>query len=242
MGTITTTAIGYAILGGLLPAFIWLYFLLKEDARCPEPRKLITFAFIAGMAAVPIALWLEQLSQSYLTDSVKILTFGTIIAWASIEEVLKYIMAAVFILWRKAVDETPDYVIYMMTVALGFAAAENMLFLITPLSNGHLATGFFTGDARFLGANLIHVVASAAVGFSLAFSRVYRPTMRILASIGGLILAVALHTAFNMLIMGQGSSIELAAFLFVWLIAVIFFAAFEVLKYFRYRNLPNNTC
>ena len=44
---------------------------------------------------------------------------------------LKYLMAAAFILWRNAVDEAPDYVIYMFTVALGFAAAENMLFLLT---------------------------------------------------------------------------------------------------------------
>ncbi len=237
----TTTTLGYAFLGGLLPSFIWLYFLLKEDARCPEPRKLIALAFVAGMAAVPLALWFEQFTQTYLGDP-KTLVLGTVIAWASIEEVLKYAMAAIFILWRSAVDESLDYIIYMMTVALGFAAAENMLFLFTPLSNGNIITGFFTGDVRFIGANLLHVVASAAIGFALAFSRAYRPSMRILTSIGGLILAIALHTAFNMLIMRQGSSIELAAFLFVWLIAVIFLAAFEVLKYFRYRNLPNNTC
>ncbi len=231
------TVLGYVFLGGLLPSFIWLYFLLKEDSRCPEPRKLIALAFIAGMAAVPFALPLEEYARAYF-----IATTPTLVIWAFIEEVLKYTMAAVFILWRKAVDETPDYVMYMMTVALGFAAAENMLFLFTPLSQGYIATSFFTGDLRFLGSTLLHVVASGIVGFALALSRTYRPPARVLASMYGLILAIALHTAFNMLIMKEGSSTGLTAFFLVWVVAVIFLAAFEVLKYFRYRNLPNNTC
>lgn len=230
------TTLGYAFLGGILPSCIWLYFLLKEDARCPEPKRLIALAFVSGMVAVPLALPLEQYAQAHLMG-------GSIIpAWALIEEMLKYIMAATFILWRNAIDETPDYVIYMITVALGFAAAENMLFLLNPLSSGNFAATLFTGNLRFLGSTLLHVVASAIVGFSFAFSVQYRPTGRIIASALGLILAVALHTAFNTLIINEGASTALAAFFLIWTIVVIFFATFEVLKYFQYRNLPNNTC
>ncbi|MBU6388611.1 PrsW family intramembrane metalloprotease [Patescibacteria group bacterium] len=229
----TLTTLGYAFLGGLLPSFIWLYFLLKEDAKHPEPHALIAFAFIAGMLAVPLALPLEQYAKANLVGTVPILT-----AWALVEELLKYIMAAVFILWRRAVDEAPDYVIYMLTVALGFAAAENMLFLLAPLSAGQFAPVFFTGDLRFLGSTLLHVVASGAIGFAFAFSAKSRPTVRMAAAAGGLILAIALHTAFNTLIINQGTSTTLSALFLIWMVAVIFFAAFEVLKYFQYRNFP----
>ena len=232
----TFTTLGYAFLGGLLPSFIWLYFLLKEDARCPEPRTLIALAFVAGMVAVPFALPLEHYAKAYLLDNASVLT-----AWALIEEFLKYVMAAVFILWRNAVDETPDYVIYMVTVALCFAPAENILFLFAPISDGHLAVGLFTGDVRFLGSTLLHVVASGIIGFSLALSRGYQPVQRMLASAAGLILAIALHTAFNMIIINQDASIAPAAFFLVWTVVLIFFAAFEVLKYFRYRNFPKQT-
>ena len=231
----TSTTLGYAFLGGLLPSFIWLYFLLKEDASHPEPKALVALTFVTGMAAVPLALPLEHYVKEYLNGSLSVIT-----AWALIEETLKYLMAAIFILWRRAVDEAPDYVIYMITIALGFASAENMLFLIAPLSDGNFANGFFTGDIRFLGATLLHVVASAAIGFALAFSAKYRPLGRVAAAALGLILAIALHAAFNMLIINQGASTALAAFFFVWVTAVIFFAAFEVLKYFQYRNLSNN--
>lgn len=234
----TITTLGYAFLGGLLPSLIWLYFLLKEDARCPEPKKLIALAFVAGMAAVALALPLEQAAKARLVGD-----FPTFLTWAAIEEGLKYVMAAAFILWRRAVDEPSDYVIYMLTVALGFAAAENMLFLFTPISGGHFAAGVVTGDLRFLGSTLLHVVASSAVGFALAAAALRRPLTRVVLVVGGLILAIALHTLFNMLIIMQGDSTTLTAFFLVWSLAVVFFAALEVLKYFEYRELPtNNTC
>ncbi|MDD2657471.1 MAG: PrsW family glutamic-type intramembrane protease [Candidatus Pacebacteria bacterium] len=232
----TLSTLGYAFFGGLLPSFIWLYFLLKEDATHPEPKALIALTFIAGMLAVPLALPFEQYAKSNLSSDLPILT-----AWALIEETLKYAMVALFILWRRAVDEAPDYVIYMITVALGFAAAENMLFLIAPLADGDFAPVFFTGDLRFLGSTLLHVVASAGIGFAFAFSAKSHAATRASAAAFGLILAIALHTAFNTLIISGGASTTLAALFLIWTVAVVFFAAFEVLKYFQYRTLSNNT-
>src|SRR3989338_5305840 len=120
-------------------------------------------------------------------------------------------MVSSFIFWRRAVDEAPYYIIYMITVALGFAAAENMLFLITPISSGSIATSIFVGDIRFIGSTLVHVFASAAVVFALAFSDMSRPAVRVAAASFGLILAIALHTAFNALIMSEGTSTTLVA-------------------------------
>ena len=228
------TTLGYAFLGGLLPSIIWLYFLLKEDARHPEPKNMIGLAFVAGMFAVPLAIPLEQLARAALAPGLPVLT-----SWALIEEVLKYTMAAVFILWRPVVDEAPDYVIYMLTVALGFAAAENTLFLFTPIADGHIASSIFTGDVRFLGSTLLHVFASATIGFALAFSHNAAPFVRIAAGATGLILAVSLHTTFNALIISQGTSATLAAVFLIWVTAVVFFAAFEVLKYLQYRPLTD---
>jgi len=233
---VTTTTLGYAFLGGLLPSFIWLYFLLKEDASHPEPKKLIALAFVAGMVAVPLALPLEQFAKTQLH-----LDSSVLLAWALIEESLKYIMAAVFILWRRDVDEGPDYVIYMFTVALGFAAAENMLFLLAPLLDGHFAMSLFTDNVRFLGSTLLHVIASASIGFAFAFSANKSAQARVFAGAIGLILAIALHTAFNTLIINQGASSTLTAFFLVWTVAVAFFAAFEVLKYFQYHTFPKST-
>ena len=233
----TFTTLGYAFIGGLLPSLIWLYFLLKEDSRCPEPRHLIALAFVAGMAAVPLALPLEQFARNGLPG-----TFSMLSAWAAIEELLKYGAAAALILWRKAVNEPSDYIIYMLTVALGFAAAENMLFLFTPLTDGNFVSGLQTGDLRFLGSTLLHVIASSTVGFALALSMTRTGMRHAGMVVLGLILAVSLHTVFNVLIIQSGDSATLMAFFLVWSLAVVFFATFEVLKYFEYRALPSNSC
>lgn len=227
----------YAFLGGILPALIWLYFLLKEDRRCPEPRSMIALAFIAGVLSVPVVLPLERLSVLALPAGIPV-----ILAWAAIEETVKYLLAALLVLWRRAVDESVDLVVYMITVALGFAALENMLFLIAPFSGGNMLEGFLTGNLRFIGSTLLHVVASAAIGFALAFSFRKGLIVRTMLASLGLILAIALHALFNFLIIDGSGSFTLLAFFMVWSGAVVVFALFEILKYLRYHRLPKNTC
>jgi RsiW-degrading membrane proteinase PrsW (M82 family) len=239
---ITAITLGYSFLGGVLPALVWLYFLLKEDARCPEPRHMIVIAVLAGMVAVPLALPLEHLAITSLPAELPPPGLSVIIAWATIEEVLKYVLAALLVLWRRDVNESVDLVVYMITVALGFAAIENMLFLIQPLAEGHLAAGIATQNLRFIGSTLVHVVSSSTVGFALAYAYKRTRTVRALAVSVGLILAVTLHATFNFLIILRDGSNTLTAFFVIWTGAIVFLALFEILKYFRYRRLPKNTC
>lgn len=250
----TLEIILYAFIGGILPAFVWLYFLLKEDAQCPEPRALIMLAFFAGMIAVPIVLPLEHLAKSYLptvhalaplVDRFALdskIELSVILAWAMIEETVKYVLAALFILWRRQVDEPIDLIIYMICVALGFAALENGLFLIAPLTNGDVVGSFASNNLRFIGASLLHVIASATVGFTLALSFRKAIPIRLLATISGLILAITLHAIFNFLIIKETESHTLLAFFLVWSGAVVGFGLFETLRYSRYKRLPKNTC
>lgn len=244
--------IGYALIGGLLPALAWLYFLLKEEGRCPQPRWAVVLAFVAGMIAVPLVLPLQSLSchewavnPAFACEGGQTGLLGTkvLIAWAAIEETAKYALAAMFVLWRrKAVRNSLDIVATMLTVALGFAALENALFLLAPFSQGYLLQAIGLGNLRFIGSTLLHVVASSIIGFSLAFSYQSSRPVRMLAASFGLILAIALHAVFNFfIIQGDGSYVILALFT-VWTGAVALFAAFEILKYFLYRNLPKNTC
>jgi len=236
--SIPLETIGFAFLGGVLPVWLWLHFLLKEDARCPEPRSMIIVAFVAGMLSVVASLPLETWVASFLPSG----SLAIIIAWSAIEESMKYLLAALLVLWRRAVNETVDLVIYMITVALGFAALENTLFLLGPFAEGRILDGLALNNLRFVGATLLHVVASAMIGFALAAAYVRGRSVRLLFVSVGLILAIALHALFNFLIIAPDGSQTLTAFFLVWTGAIVFFALFEILKYFRYRHLPKNTC
>jgi RsiW-degrading membrane proteinase PrsW (M82 family) len=248
MEVLSFSAVGYAVLWGVLPPLIWLYFLLHEDARCPEPRSLIFVAFITGMCAVPLVIPLESIAMNYNLLHVAECSGGTssclptLFSWAVIEETAKYGLAALLVLWRRSVDESLDLVIYMITVALGFAALENTFFLIAPFAQGQVTTGLITDNLRFVGSTLLHVVASSIVGFTLAFTYKLPRSARAFAVTAGLILAISLHTLFNFFIITENGSKTSIAFFIVWTGAVLFFALFEILKYFRYRNLPANTC
>lgn len=245
--SVPVTTLTYAFLGGVLPAMAWLYFLLREDSRCPEPPPLLFTAFVTGMLAVPFALPLETLWRDYAQTafvgcSVAALCTPIIIGWSIIEETLKYGLVALMILWRKDVDEPIDLVIYLLTAALGFAALENVLFLLVPFASGDVLAGLTTGNLRFIGSTLLHVMASSVIGFALAFTfRMARPVYATAAAIG-LILAIALHAVFNFFIIQGDGSQTLFAFMVVWIAAVIFFALIELLRYFWYRDLPTNTC
>ncbi|MBL1434308.1 PrsW family intramembrane metalloprotease [Candidatus Wolfebacteria bacterium] len=226
----------YAFLGGLLPALVWLYFWLKEDARCPEPKHLIFLAFVAGMIAVPLVIPFQKFALAHYGE----ISLMTIFAWAAVEELMKYGVVAVAILWRKAVNEPIDAMIYMVTAALGFAALENTLFLLSPIADGNLIDSFITGNLRFLGSTLLHLFASAIVGFAMAISFYKHKRLMPLYTSIGLILAIALHTIFNLLIISSKGYNTLNAFFFVWVGVVVILILFEVARVIRFKNRPKN--
>jgi len=213
-----------AFLCGLIPALFWLWFWLREDSEHPEPYLLIAITFIAGMAVVPLALPLQKYAiDIYRGDNL-------IYVWVIIEEVLKYGVALSIILWNRAVDEPIDMIIYMITIALGFACLENTLFLLNPLATGDYINSALTGSFRFLGATLLHVLASGTVGVALAFSYHKSSIVRLLSGMLGLCIAVVLHALFNFFIMDASGETILGVFLFVWFGIIVLFLLFEKIK------------
>ncbi|MCX6820130.1 MAG: PrsW family glutamic-type intramembrane protease [Candidatus Adlerbacteria bacterium] len=199
-----------AFLGGMLPALVWLFFWLLEDRCEPEPKRYIFFTFLAGMVAVLVALPLERAAAGYLSGG------ALLFCWAICEELLKFAAAYFAALRFRVFDEPLDAVIYLVTAALGFSALENALFLWTPLQQGDLLRTIVTGDLRFMGATLLHTLASATIGLALAWSFHKEVDVRRMFALVGVVLAITLHTLFNFFILQQGSSATFWIFLCIW--------------------------
>ncbi|MFC1720834.1 PrsW family intramembrane metalloprotease [Patescibacteria group bacterium] len=214
----------YALAGGIVPALLWLWFWLKQDKKKPEPRGLIILSFIAGMVAVVIVFPLEKLALNLIPEGAMLL-----VAWAAIEEILKYSAISLIALKSRHFDEPVDAVVYMITVALGFAALENSLFLIEPLQNGEMIVGLLTGNLRFIGATLLHVLASASIGVALGLSFYKGTFTKFVSTIIGLTTAIALHTLFNFFIIKEHIDTFLV-FLYLWIGIVIMIFLFEKVK------------
>jgi RsiW-degrading membrane proteinase PrsW (M82 family) len=228
--SVELTYLTIAFFAGLLPALFWLWFWLREDKCKPEPKLLIASAFIAGMAVVPLVLPLQKFAiERFQGDNL-------IFVWVIIEEILKYSAALIVVLWHKAVDEPIDTIIYMITIALGFAALENALFIWNPLSTGDFVNSFVTGNFRFLGATLLHVLASGTVGVFMAFAFYKKSIYKIFYATFGLFIAIILHTLFNFSIMNASGERILGVFMFVWIGIIALFFVFEKVKLIEKRH------
>lgn len=221
----STEAAFTAFLAGLIPALVWLAFWLFEDRKKPEPKLLIFIAFLCGMLAVCIVLPFQAIAAAFLPVGVPL-----IFIWALIEELTKVGIAWLVVLRRSAVDEPIDMAVYLITTALGFAALENALFLFHPVLTGQFLQGILTGDLRFIGATLMHVLSSSIIGGSFALAYYRERSVKILYGASGVILAVTLHATFNSLILSRGAGEILTVFLALWVGIVFLLLAMERVK------------
>jgi len=214
-----------AFLGGIIPSLLWLWFWLKEDKGKKEPKGILLICFILGMISVFFVLPIEKFIQVNVYSPQ-----WQIIGWASVEEIIKY-LAVVIILYRTCYINKPiDWPTFLITTALGFAAIENMLFLIQPLSVGQTTVGFLTGNLRFLGSTLLHAVSSGIIGIMAGLSFYLRSFKKIFYLLVGFILAIALHSVFNFFIMSNSGSGFLQVFALLWVATIINLLLFEKLR------------
>jgi RsiW-degrading membrane proteinase PrsW (M82 family) len=222
----TATNVVGALLGGILPALVWLWFWLKEDKAHPEPKRIIFLAFVFGMLGVPFAVLFEKLAY----NQIHVITFTLFLSWAIIEELVKYFAAILSGLRSKYFDEPIDAVMYLISSALGFAALENVFFIFSSIVNGGFADAFVTGQLRFVGASVLHITTSALVGFSIAFALCEPKWKKWLYHFFGLLTAISLHTAFNYLILINNGKYLLEIFGLLWLVIILIIILFEKIK------------
>ncbi len=215
-----------SLLGGVIPSLIWLWFWLKEDRLHPEPRSRLMLVFLLGMASVFAVLPLEKLTFQIYFGAISSIT---VVVWAAIEEIFKFIAAYFGAIRGKETDEPIDTVIYMITAALGFSALENALFLSNLINSSAFSESVITGNSRFIGATVLHIASSAIVGIMMGLSFYKKPVVKKIFLFTGLCLAVILHTTFNLLIISLGSEIFLV-FAGVWTLVMLIIVLIEKVK------------
>ena len=216
--------LGLAFLGGLIPSLLWLWFWLKEDEH-PEPKWLLATVFVMGMIAVIVVLPIQKLIQTYVSSHGE-----QLVLWSGVEEILKYLAVLIVLYKTNNADEPIDWPIYLITAALGFAALENTLFLIKPLSISQTTVGLLTGHLRFLGANLLHTISSGIIGIAIGISYYMGEYKKGWYLFIGFVFAIALHSAFNFFIIRNSGNDFLEVFAFLWVATIIVMLLFEKIR------------
>ena len=207
---------------GFVPSIIWLLFYLHEDLH-PEPKHLIAVVFLFGMLSAFVALGTEQLLNGAMSANIIKLAAPLsffqllyLIALASIEEIVKFGAAYLGVRNDREFNEPVDAMIYMATAALGFATIENLGALTSVAAQGGiLSNELGTITVRFVGATLLHSLASGFVGYywGMGIREFGMHTWKHV--LFGLTLAVMLHTIFNYLIISYGNLIYVLILLLI---------------------------
>ncbi len=205
---------------GVAPSLIWLWYYLKKDIN-PEPKRMVVKVFIFGFFSTFIAFGIEWalikifldlktacpqcelivpqlLSASGMGPALFMLSLIMLATLAFVEEWMKFVAARFEIIRSRYFDEPIDAMIYCVIAALGFAAAENIGYILQNADNA-LGIAYF----RFISSTLLHTLTSAILGYFFALSLIHAAQRTWLVGIG-LTLSTLLHTLFNFLIMTSG--------------------------------------
>ena len=148
----------------LLPVFILGWWIYRKDSLRPEPLKMLYKAFFYGVLSTGISLLISTLMGSiglfvYDLGTFKGAVSTALLAAAVPEEIAKLTMLWLFLRKNPYYDEYFDGIVYAACVGLGFAGAENILYLLQ--SEDWMVTGIMRG----LSAVPAHFSMACAMGY-----------------------------------------------------------------------------
>ena len=164
--------------GGAAADFVLLYFIKKDKFR--EPTKYILATFFFGWAIIIPVLVIALLMQAIFAGIGEPVAASFVSAFFGAgvpEELCKLMVPILYAMRRPAFDEAMDGIVYGVTVSLGFATFENILYVLQHGFEVALLRAFTpNSDARFRrlhhGFLRRHGVADAGQARQIPVSRV----------------------------------------------------------------------
>jgi len=178
----------FAVVFSFLVALLWLRWFRKKDKYEKEPERLIFLAFLAGALATVPSVLLESLFRLHDQGSTVVLRnlFLSFFWVGIVEEFFKYLAVRVTVYRSKEFNEVMDGMIYMVSAALGFAATENVGYM--------LGFGYAVGFSRAILSYLAHISFSAILGYYMGRAKIEGRKNLIWV---GFALAISLHWLYD---------------------------------------------
>lgn len=209
---------------GFIPVvfYSWFFFLRrkKKFQAGKQPTGLLILMFLGGIGAVIFSYFAEKYLIAFLpqdfglcvsssplcqTDSpftILVLAVATFFIVGPVEEGFKW-LSLYFISARSPLfTRVIDGVKYGVAVGLGFAAAENALYLFTTLKTLDLNSFVSTFLLRFAISTLAHVLYTGISGYYVGKAQFRRHGRLRLYAIG-LLLAVVTHGLFDFVLFSK---------------------------------------
>lgn len=142
---------------------VYIYFLDKYDR---EPKAVLVKSFLLGVLACMPAYFIEEigdaLDYAIHIDWLRTLVFAFVVV-AFTEEGIKYLFLRHYCYKHKAFNEPLDGIVYSLTVSMGFAAFENVVYCVN--------SDTMTLVIRMLTAIPAHAAFAVIMGYHLGLSK-----------------------------------------------------------------------
>ena len=207
--------VSYSILIASIVPLVFLYLIKWLNFFETHRARLILLALVWGAISTEL---------SYLVDHPLRLVLGMQFVSTHTAPFVEEIFKSLILLYLCRRADTTFFVdgaIYGFASGIGFAIAENMLYL----SRVDIETGLVVGTARAFVSSLMHGSTTAVVGMAVAGFPIGRVNHPLLAWVIGLTVAIAAHTAYNNIafhhfVFGQTGLLVLAGISFSALLLV----------------------
>jgi len=212
----------------IAPIVFFAWFIYTRDRYDREPRKLIVKTFFVGtILVVPVIV--AELAGSLIipsSDDPFVLFLHFLIVVALVEESSKYLAVRFSVYSSREFNEPMDGLVYGAIAGLGFAAPENLLYV--------LSRGAALGIIRAVLSVPGHALWGSIIGYYLARQKLRLDNK---GGIKGLSLAVILHTVFDYGLVATDTLVGIAAAIIIvvagWMIFFRFRRAALAVSPFR---------
>jgi len=186
---------------GVAPAFALLSFFYLKD-RYSEPILFIFRAFIMGCLLVLPIMFIQYV----MSDEINSLFIESFLIIALIEEFFKWFVFLYIIYHHTEFNTHYDGIVYAVTISLGFAIVENILFL--------LVNGIEYAFTRAIFPVSSHALFGVLMGYHFGKAKIQNRNIHLTLA---LIIPVFFHGTYNYIIKMVSTD---------WLIYMIPFMAF----------------
>ena len=184
-----------------LPVGIWLLVCLRLDRSAPEPARQIFRVFLLGvLVTIPLMLITGNLTiwgeKNLILTPILMILFCSFLIDGLFEELAKYVVFRLGVYRSRHFNQIRDGFIYGMTLGLGFAFSENILYAI-------LSPNIWSGTSlillRGLTTTLIHFLTGGIIGYYWGLLKFDRRHSRYFPLIG-FFWAFLLHGFYNSIV------------------------------------------
>lgn len=181
------------IIAALVPVVLVIIYIYIKDRYEKEPKRLLLYSFLLGaFISIMITSFLYTIFDIILPLDSSVVFQQFIKAFFIVgftEEFSKYIIVRYYNQHKAAFNEPFDGIVYAVMVSMGFAATENIMYV--------LDGGFQTAFLRMFTAVPAHATFAILMGYFMGKAKFTTKNNKSTLNLMGLLLAILFHGAYD---------------------------------------------